>query len=135
VDDPTVAASSSPPPQVLLGPMDAMLADMIRVALAGADLDVLPPRASAADLRPTHERAAPPVAFVSGSGRLADFERELLRRRPEAMILRVDTSSGALLAELLYPRRQDLGELSGRRIREAIAAAPSWESRFGGEGP
>lgn len=110
--------------------MAPILADMLRVALGIGGVELLAPGATAADLRIPREGASPPVGIVGGRGPLAQFERDLLRVRPEALILRVDGNGLRFSARTLHPMSRTLGELNVQAILDSISAAPTWESRF-----
>jgi hypothetical protein len=125
-DDPRSGETARP--QVLVGEMPTLLADLVRQALADVDVDVVE---TAAAFRPASAATRPPVAIVASSEEAGESNREWLLARPETVILGVERHGRRLGASVLWPRREDLGELTSDSLLAAIVAAPSWRERFG----
>ena len=122
---------SSALPQVLLGPMPQLLADIIAKALEGAPVELLDQGSRPEALRRPGPDETPPAVVVTcdEEGR-REFEQAALRTRPEATILRVRGDARTLQSAALEPRLTELGELTVRLIEQAITEAPSWEARL-----
>lgn len=120
-------------PQVLLGPMPQLLADIIARALEDAPVELLQQGARADALRRPGPDETPPAVVVAGDREAShEFERVVLRSRPEATILRVRDNGRTLESRALLPQLTELGELTVRLIEQAITDAPSWEKRLAG---
>jgi hypothetical protein len=115
-------------PQVLVGDMPELVGDLVRQALASVDVDVVE---SAAGFRATSPANRPPIAIVAKGEEGGEWDREWLLERPEAVILGVERHGRRLDVSVLWPHREDKGELTPDSLREAIVTAPTWRERFG----
>jgi hypothetical protein len=112
--------------------MPHLVEDFVREALADVDAEILPPGAGIEALTTGDEADAPPVVIVvSGRTDADQFERDLLRRHPEAVVLRIEDNGRILAARLMeVKRRVRAGNLSSVTVALAIQAAPTWRQRF-----
>ena len=118
-------------PQVLLGPMPKLLAEIIETALETAPVEVLGQGARAEALRRPGPGETPPAVVVAREQDAGgEFEQTALRSRPEATILRVASEARMLESRTLVPQLTELGELTVALIERALSDAPSWEARL-----
>jgi hypothetical protein len=114
--------------QVLLGEMPLLIADLVREAIAGLDVELVP---TVEDLRPAGG-GPPPVAIVAVEGREASaVASKLMLGHPEAVLLEVELDGRELSVQALFPSHNSLGVLTARRLADAIMTAPRWDERFG----
>lgn len=120
------------PPQVLLAEMPTLIADLLRSALAGADVELLPEGSTADLLRSVREDEPPPVVIVTAADPEATrWERDLLVPHPQAVILRVENDGRLIAARSVEVRRRALpGHLTAESLVHAIETAPPWRERF-----
>jgi hypothetical protein len=122
------SASTSPRPQILIGAMPPLLADLVQEAIAGLGLELVHDHA---ELRPA-ATGQPPVVIVAATGKpWDDWTRELVFTRPETVLLEVERDGRELAVRALHPTRNSLGALTARGLAHAIATVPHWDDRFG----
>jgi hypothetical protein len=113
--------------QVLVGDMPELVRDLVRQALAGVDVEIVP---SETGFRPTQPGSPPPIVIVAETRRSRAWERRWLRTKPEAVILGVERHGRTLAISMLRPDRGEPIELTEASLAAAIASPPSWEERF-----
>lgn len=120
------------PPQVLLAEMPTLIGDLLRSALAGADVELLPEGSTADLLRSVREDEPPPVVIVTAANPEATrWERDLLVPHPQAVILRVENDGRLIATRSVEVRRRALpGDLTAESLVRAIETAPPWRERF-----
>jgi hypothetical protein len=116
-----------PRPQILIGAMPPLLADLVHEAIADLGLELVHDHA---ELRPA-ATGQPPVVIVAATPEPWDeWTRELVFTRPETVLLEVERDGRELAVRALYPTRDSLGTLTARRLADAITNVPHWDERF-----
>jgi hypothetical protein len=125
----TTRAEVAPAPRVHLVELPKLVEDAVRLALEGTPSEVV----SGAPESVNAGRATIVVTSEQTAER-GSWCADLLRRWPEIAILtiRPADSHGTLFE--LWPRRRELGRLSGERIAAAAAAVTPWAQRLAGQG-
>lgn len=126
----TVDGLAAPTPerqQVLLAAMGRLTADLVKQAIRHLDLEFVDDSRS---LRPAGTGPPPIVIGAMEDSQARAWSRDILQRRPEAILLHVERDGRELSVRALYPSHDRLGVLNAQQLVRAIATASPWDERF-----